>query len=396
MLYDGDGNRSSKSTASVTTSPLVDDINPTGYAMLRIEEVSSGVVQRVYTYGLSRISESRAISGSWTPAFYGYDGDGDVRFLTDASGAITDTYDYDSFGNLVGTTGTTPNSYLYKGENFDADLNLYYLRARWYDPVTMRLLSRDPLDNGNKYTYSNADPVNGSDPSGMGSIEKLSLFILVLRNPAIWQAAARVVIAGRDVVVPVTQAGLQFYCIMKLVGSGLANVEAAFGIVPNSFWSSGKCSLPLVIDPYRPLVPGGPGPGPGPNDPGPQPPDNPRQDRERVIVKRGVNANNPGELRTNPDLSAFEVLKPQYKCVLSFVVEYTPPKVDGVAGNVIEVFSDHEPIPMPIASFATYTPSLGDLRVGLEHWSLSPGIKPILTSGAIPMFKLLCPNLLFK
>jgi len=33
-------------------------------------------------------------------------------------------------GNAVNTTGSTPNAYLYRGEQYDGDLNLYYLRAR--------------------------------------------------------------------------------------------------------------------------------------------------------------------------------------------------------------------------------------------------------------------------
>jgi hypothetical protein len=44
---------------------------------------------------------------------------------------VTDTYDYDAFGNLIHSTGTTPNNYLFAGEQFDPDLNLYYNRARY-------------------------------------------------------------------------------------------------------------------------------------------------------------------------------------------------------------------------------------------------------------------------
>jgi uncharacterized protein RhaS with RHS repeats len=50
--------------------------------------------------------------------------------------AVTDTYDYDAFGNKINSTGATPNNYLYRGEQFDPDLGLYYLRARYYNPLT--------------------------------------------------------------------------------------------------------------------------------------------------------------------------------------------------------------------------------------------------------------------
>jgi len=41
--------------------------------------------------------------------YYVFDGHGSVRALTDASGNVTDTYDYDAFGNLLYDTGTTAN-----------------------------------------------------------------------------------------------------------------------------------------------------------------------------------------------------------------------------------------------------------------------------------------------
>ena len=37
---------------------------------------------RQYTYGLRRIDENQFINGVWTPSFYGYDGGGNVRQLT--------------------------------------------------------------------------------------------------------------------------------------------------------------------------------------------------------------------------------------------------------------------------------------------------------------------------
>jgi RHS repeat-associated protein len=96
-----------------------------------------------------------------------------VRQLTNSSGAVTDTYDYDAFGNVVNKTGTTPNNFLYRGEQYDPDLSLYYLRARYYNPATDRFLSRDP-EQGNiaipntlhKYLYAGGDGVNYADPTG--------------------------------------------------------------------------------------------------------------------------------------------------------------------------------------------------------------------------------------
>jgi RHS repeat-associated protein len=117
-------------------------------------------------------------------SFYGYDGSGSVCQLTDASGAVTDSYEYDAFGNKIGSTGTTPNNYLYRGEQYDPDLGLYYLRARYYNPLTGRFMSRDPLDGQakipatlHKYLYAQGDPLNKVDPSGRDAIITYALSI---------------------------------------------------------------------------------------------------------------------------------------------------------------------------------------------------------------------------
>jgi RHS repeat-associated protein len=90
---------------------------------------------------------------------------------------VTDSYEYDAFGNKINSTGTTPNNYLYRGEQYDSDLGLYYLRARYYNPNTGRFMSRDPeagkpIDPKtlHKYLYASGDPVNGLDPTGRDSI----------------------------------------------------------------------------------------------------------------------------------------------------------------------------------------------------------------------------------
>jgi len=167
LLYDGDGNRVAKTVGSVTTRYLVDDLNPTGYPQV-VDELVGGAVTRQYTYGLDRISENQFVGGGWTPSFYGVDGGGSVRQLTNSSGTVTDTYEYDAFGNRVSSTGTTPNNYLYRGEQYDPDLSLYYLRARYYNQVTGRFLNVDPLagQGQRRYEYAGANPVDGSDPSG--------------------------------------------------------------------------------------------------------------------------------------------------------------------------------------------------------------------------------------
>ena len=89
---------------------------------------------------------------------------------------VTDTYDYDAFGNKINSTGTTSNNMLYRGEELDPDLGLYYLRARYYNPLTGRFMSRDPKDGDvknpatlHKYLYAAGTRLTG-DPSGRGFV----------------------------------------------------------------------------------------------------------------------------------------------------------------------------------------------------------------------------------
>jgi len=144
-----------------------------------VEELVNDAVQRQYTYGLQLISENQLISNTWTASFYETDGAGNVRQLTNSAGAVTDSYEYDAFGNEVNSTGSTSNNYLYRGEQWDPDLGAYYLRHRYYNPVTGRFLSADSLANKGqrRYEYAAADPVNGMDPTGNEDIIEYALLI---------------------------------------------------------------------------------------------------------------------------------------------------------------------------------------------------------------------------
>ena len=179
LQYDGDDNRVAKTVGATTTRYLVDDLNPTGYAQV-VEELGAAGVQRTYTYGLQRISQNQISATS----FYGYDGGGSVRMLTDSTGTVTDTYDYDAWGNTVNVTGTTPNASLYRGEQYDTDLGLYYLRARYFNPLTGRFVTRDTYDGEisdpstlHKYLYSEADPVNRLDRSGKATTMEYTVLL---------------------------------------------------------------------------------------------------------------------------------------------------------------------------------------------------------------------------
>ena len=100
------------------------------------------------------------------------DGQGSARLITDESGQIIETLDFDAFGNEE--AGNPQESrHRYTGESYDSATGLYHLRARDYDPKTGRFISMDEHPGSqsipltlNKYLYGNADPVNHIDPGG--------------------------------------------------------------------------------------------------------------------------------------------------------------------------------------------------------------------------------------
>ncbi len=53
---------------------------------------------------------------------------------------------YDSFGNIVAETGSAAaEEVCYTGREWEDEFGLYYYRARYYDPLTGRFMSGDPL-----------------------------------------------------------------------------------------------------------------------------------------------------------------------------------------------------------------------------------------------------------
>jgi RHS repeat-associated protein len=79
---------------------------------------------------------------------------------------------YGSFGQILGQTEDDLELALtYTGRQYDADSDLYYCRARWYDAQTGQFISQDPLGfvggDANLSRYCGNSPMNFTDPSGM-------------------------------------------------------------------------------------------------------------------------------------------------------------------------------------------------------------------------------------
>lgn len=157
-----------------------------------IEEANSsgGVVAR-YTQ-TQNIDEPLAMIRSSATSYYQADGLGSVTSLSNGAGALAQTYTFDSFGKQTASSGSLVNPFQYTGREFDTETNLYYNRARYYDPSVGRFLSEDPITfNGgiNFYTYSGNSPTNYTDPYGE-SVRSCSEALAEL-------AAATAQVAGR-------------------------------------------------------------------------------------------------------------------------------------------------------------------------------------------------------
>ncbi|NVP17678.1 hypothetical protein HUU51_03085 [Candidatus Gracilibacteria bacterium] len=95
---------------------------------------------------------------------------GSVEGISNSSGNIVVSYEYDSFGNFEITSGTdNGNTRLYTGREYNSEIGLYYLRARYYNSELGRFISRDPIDiadDVNLYSYVGNNSLNYVDLMG--------------------------------------------------------------------------------------------------------------------------------------------------------------------------------------------------------------------------------------
>jgi RHS repeat-associated protein len=163
--YDPFGRRIYKSSSSGTSVYLYD------HGINLIEETSAtGIVVARYVQ-TKNIDEPLAMLRSGATRYYEADGLGSITSLSNGTGTVAQNYTYDTFGNLVASSGNLANSLRYTSREFDTETNLYSYRARYYDTSTGRFISEDPVGfrggSTNFYAYVLNDPVNLLDLSGM-------------------------------------------------------------------------------------------------------------------------------------------------------------------------------------------------------------------------------------
>jgi len=131
------------------------------------------VAEYSYYPGLDNLHA--VITGS-TPYYAHTDALGNTIALTDsATQNVQRSYVYDAWGQLTSGTDSKPFNNVdrvrFKGALWlGPQVDVAYMRARWYEAKSGRFLSEDPigLKGGvNPYEYAGSDPVNERDPSGL-------------------------------------------------------------------------------------------------------------------------------------------------------------------------------------------------------------------------------------
>jgi RHS repeat-associated protein len=171
FTYDPLGRRISKAVVGTTTAFLYDGANAIQESVGGVNTANSvtigvdGVLQRTDSAGVRNFL---------------VDGRGSTIALTDSSGTIQTSYLFDPFGNVSVGGATNSNSFIFAGREFDS-ANLYFFRARYYNPLIGRFISEDPVRTGTiSYEYAGNHPMDSVDPSGLDWLEytgqQLSLY----------------------------------------------------------------------------------------------------------------------------------------------------------------------------------------------------------------------------
>jgi len=175
--YDGDGNRIGKDTDYEYHS-YVNDV------WRRAPEVITdyrGEMPTDYVHGYALIA---AVAGN-DADYVDYDGLGSAVNTSESNGSVRASFSYDPWGNSASfgdrasdaSDEAEPNiSIRFAGQTLDRADNLYYLRARYYDPGIGRFLSGDPIgarlgspNDQNRYIYARNNPIRYVDPLGLSS-----------------------------------------------------------------------------------------------------------------------------------------------------------------------------------------------------------------------------------
>ena len=125
--------------------------------------------------------------GSDGVVYYLADALGSVIALVDSESDVVSRYEYDSFGNLFtsdpssGVPAAAGGGFRFHGAWFEGSTGFYHMRARQYDPVTGRFLTKDPIEpdllepeSSHPYMFAYGNPRFFVDPTGTMSLTELN------------------------------------------------------------------------------------------------------------------------------------------------------------------------------------------------------------------------------
>jgi len=178
LTWDQENRVTSVATGGQTTSYLYDDggrriqkSGPQGttqYFDMLVERVNGGLI-KYYQAGSILVARKDASGTNW----YHADRLGSIKLMTDSSGQQLKTYDYDAYGQTIGSSGNAANERGFTGHISDSESDLVYMQARYYDAVLCRFISADTIVPNpinpqafNRYSYVYNNPISNTDPTG--------------------------------------------------------------------------------------------------------------------------------------------------------------------------------------------------------------------------------------
>lgn len=146
------------------------------------EESDGNVIRYIRRLGLISSDSEKAKTyyhyvsdeqGSITHVINGEEKESGELPQEDVQSRVLNHYEYDAFGNTIRCEEQVHNRFRYTGEQYDPLTGQYYLRARYYNPVSARFTQEDTYygDGLNLYTYCQNNPILNHDPTGHGTKE---------------------------------------------------------------------------------------------------------------------------------------------------------------------------------------------------------------------------------